>query len=88
MLFDLDGDGCIDENDLRGTFGTLGDEDVPDGLVEKMLSEAMNPLNFDAFVMLLGYKSIELDPEDVLIEALSKWDIEKSGVICEDKYVN
>lgn len=47
--------------------------------------QAMNPLDFDAFVMLLGYKSIELDPEDVLIEALSKWDVEKKGVISEEK---
>lgn len=47
--------------------------------------KAMNPLNFDAFVMLLGYKTIELDPEDVLIEALSKWDLEKTGVISEEK---
>lgn len=102
QLFDLDGDGCIDANDLRGTFGTLGEVDVSDGLVEQMLSEvivyvkrelsykivtiqAMNPLDFDAFVMLLGYKTIEMDPEDVLIEALSKWDLEKKGVIDEDK---
>lgn len=47
----------------------------------------MNPLNFDAFVMLLGYKTIELDPEDVLLEALSKWDLEKLGVIDEEKYL-
>lgn len=47
--------------------------------------QAMNPLDFDAFVMLLGYKTIEMDPEDVLIEALSKWDLEKKGVIDEDK---
>lgn len=47
--------------------------------------QAMNPLDFDAFVMLLGYKTIELDPEDVLIEALSKWDDEKTGLISEDK---
>lgn len=39
LLFDLDGDGCIDANDLRGTFGTLGNDDVPDELVEQMLSE-------------------------------------------------
>lgn len=38
-MFDLDGDGCIDANDLRGTFGTLGEGEVPDGLVEQMLSE-------------------------------------------------
>lgn len=45
----------------------------------------MNPLDFDAFVMLLGYKTIELDPEDVLIEALSKWDVGHTGLISEDK---
>ncbi len=47
----------------------------------------MNPLDFDAFVMLLGYKTIELDPEDVLIEALSKWDVGQTGLISEDKLV-
>lgn len=104
LLFDLNGDGCIDEEDLRATFGTLGEDNVPEGLVEQMLSEvcsvnfsanyfhlhvhscqAMNPLDFDAFVMLLGYKTIELDPEDVLIEALSKWDVGQTGLISEDK---
>lgn len=47
--------------------------------------QAMNPLDFDAFVMLLGYKTIELDPEDVLIEALSKWDVGQTGLISESK---
>lgn len=47
----------------------------------------MNPLDFDAFVMLLGYKTIELDPEDVLIEALSKWDDKQTGLISEDKLI-
>lgn len=42
LLFDLDGDGCIDANDLRGTFGTLGEDDVSDGLVEQMLSEVIS----------------------------------------------
>lgn len=49
--------------------------------------QAMNPLDFDAFVMLLGYKTIELDPEDVLIEALSKWDDKQTGLISEDKLI-
>lgn len=39
LLFDLNGDGCIDEEDLRATFGTLGEENIPDGLVEQMMSE-------------------------------------------------
>lgn len=85
MIFDLDGDGSIDAADLRGTFGTLGDDQIPEGLVEQMLSEAMNPLDFDAFVMLMGYRTIEMDPEDVLLEALSKWDLHRCGVIDEEK---
>ncbi|XP_037030739.1 myosin regulatory light chain 10 [Bradysia coprophila] len=85
LLFDLNGDGCIDEEDLRATFGTLGEDNIPEGLIEQMMSEAMNPLDFDAFVMLLGYKTIELDPEDVLLEALSKWDVGQTGLISEDK---
>lgn len=85
MIFDLDGDGCIDAADLHATFGTLGDDNVPDGLVEQMLSEAMSPLDFDSFVMLMGYKTIEMDPEDVLVEALGKWDLQKRGVIDEEK---
>lgn len=47
--------------------------------------KAMNPLDFDSFVMLMGYKTIEMDPEDVLVEALSKWDLQKHGVIDEEK---
>lgn len=39
LLFDLNGDGCIDEEDLRATFGTLGEDSVPEGLVEQMMSE-------------------------------------------------
>lgn len=39
LLFDLNGDGCIDEEDLRATFGTLGDDNIPEGLVEQMMSE-------------------------------------------------
>jgi Ca2+-binding EF-hand superfamily protein len=35
--------------------------------------------------MLLGYKSIELDPEEVLLKALSKWDYDNSGLISEER---
>lgn len=38
LLFDLDGDGCIDHNDLRGTLVSLG-EHVEEKHVQSMLSE-------------------------------------------------
>ncbi|XP_059612153.1 myosin regulatory light chain, smooth muscle [Phlebotomus argentipes] len=83
-LFDLNGDGFIDAADLKSTYGTLGQE-ISDDQVSSMLSEAMEPLDFDAFVVLLGYKTIELDPEEVLLEALSKWDKNRTGLISHDR---
>ncbi|CAK1544126.1 unnamed protein product [Leptosia nina] len=87
LLFDLDGDGCIDHNDLRGTFISLG-ENVDERAVSHMLSEASNPLDFDAFVNLLGYRSIELDSEEILVAALSRWDPENTGYIPEERIRN
>lgn len=49
------------------------------------LPQALSPLDFDAFVALMGYKMIELDPEDVLLEAWSKWDLEGTGFILEER---
>jgi Ca2+-binding EF-hand superfamily protein len=42
-------------------------------------------MDFDAFVVLLGYKTIELDPEEDLIEAMSVWDPEGTGLLCEEE---
>ncbi|XP_067010723.1 uncharacterized protein [Anabrus simplex] len=84
-LFDLDQDGFIDSRDLMMTFQTLGQTDVKDEDVQSMLSEAICPLDFDAFVILLGYKTIEMDPEQILVEALSQWDYDNSGLISEER---
>ncbi|XP_063827019.1 uncharacterized protein LOC135076492 [Ostrinia nubilalis] len=84
LLFDLDGDGCIDHSDLRATLVSLG-EKVDEQAVRIMLSEAPNPLDFDAFVNLLGYKTLELDSEDTLVAALSRWDKDNSGLISEER---
>lgn len=46
----------------------------------------MNPLDFDAFVVLMGYKTIELDPEDVLLEAWSKFDDHGTGCVNAERY--
>lgn len=48
--------------------------------------QAPNPLDFDAFVNLLGYKTLELDSEDTLVAALSRWDKDNSGLISEERY--
>ncbi|CAH2208775.1 jg10109, partial [Pararge aegeria aegeria] len=46
---------------------------------------ASNPLDFDAFVNLLGYKTLELDSEETLIAALSRWDTDNTGYISEER---
>lgn len=79
-LFDLDHDGQIDASDLKSTFATLGVE-VPDDFISHMLADAMDPLDFESFVLMYGIRTIEMDPEEVLLEALGKWDKERTGQI-------
>lgn len=84
ILFDADQDGLISRDDLRITFLALGGE-APEEMLDEMIKEAKEPLDYDAFVELMGFRTIELDPEDVLLEAWSKWDEEKTGLIEEKK---
>lgn len=79
-LFDLNNDGFIDANDLRGTFKTMG-MDVSEELIQSMLKDGSSPMNFDSFAMMMCFKTMELEPEIVLLEALSKWDERIQGVI-------
>lgn len=85
LMFDFNHDGVIGKEDLRTTLKTMGRDDVSDEEVETMLSEALHPLDFDAFVVLLGCKTIELDPEEVILDALSRWDYDGSGWINEQR---
>ncbi|KAG8227873.1 hypothetical protein J437_LFUL007183 [Ladona fulva] len=86
FLLDLNNDGYIDKEDLRMTYATLGRPDMPERDIDHMLGEAIcNPLDFDSFVILLGFRTIELDPEETLIQALSSWDLDDSGLICEER---
>lgn len=40
-------------------------------------------MDFDAFVVLMGYKTLELDAEEVLSDALAQWDYGTDGLISE-----
>ncbi|XP_014086787.1 myosin regulatory light chain LC-2, mantle muscle [Bactrocera oleae] len=84
LLLDLDSDGLISKDDLRFTFTALG-TDTPDELLEEMLKEAKDPLDYEAFIELMSHRTVELDPEDVLLEAWSKWDDYGTGKIEEKK---
>ncbi|XP_075228518.1 myosin light chain 5-like [Lycorma delicatula] len=85
LMFDFNHDGVIGREDLKTTLTTMGRDDVTDEEVDVMLSEALYPLDFDAFVVLLGCKTIELDPEEVIRDALSRWDYDGSGWINEQR---
>ncbi|XP_017855530.1 PREDICTED: calmodulin [Drosophila arizonae] len=83
-LFDTDCDGLISKDDLRFTYTALGNE-PNEQLLEQMMSEAQEPLDYEAFVQLMCRRTIELDPEEVLLEAWSKWDDHGTGMIDERK---
>lgn len=51
------------------------------------MQEAKEPLDYEAFVRLMSRRTQELDPEDVLLEAWSKWDDHGTGKIDERKWV-
>lgn len=85
-LFDTDCDGLISKDDLRFTYTALGNE-PNEQLLEQMMEEAKEPLDYEAFVRLMSRRTQELDPEDVLLEAWSKWDDYGTGKIEERKWV-
>ncbi|EDW81107.1 uncharacterized protein Dwil_GK11881 [Drosophila willistoni] len=83
-LFDTDCDGLISKDDLRFTYTALGNE-PNEQLLEQMMQEAHEPLDYEAFVQLMCRRTQELDPEAVLLEAWSKWDDHGTGKIEERK---
>ncbi|XP_030371711.1 calmodulin [Scaptodrosophila lebanonensis] len=83
-LFDTDCDGLISKDDLRFTYTALGHE-PNEQLMEQMMEEAQEPLTYEAFVQLMCRRTVELDPEEVLLEAWSKWDDYGTGKIDERK---
>lgn len=48
--------------------------------------QGMDPMNFDAFVKLMEYKTLDMDDEEILVEALSQWDY-GTGLISEERLV-
>lgn len=59
-LFDLNNDGYIDANDLKGTFRTMGME-VSEEMIQSMLKDASQPIDFDSFAMMMCFKTMELE---------------------------
>lgn len=55
--------------------------EVTDEMIQTMLKDASQPIDFDSFAMMMCFKTMELEPEIVLLEAFSKWDERIQGVI-------
>lgn len=51
-----------------------------DKVIEEMLADASQPIDFDSFALMMVYKTMELEPEIVLLEALSKFDERCQGI--------
>jgi Ca2+-binding EF-hand superfamily protein len=83
-LFDLNNDGFLCAQDIRGTYLTMGLE-VSDEEIQAMMNDASQPIDFESFAMMICFKTMEMEPEIVMLEALSKWDERVQGVISLDK---
>jgi len=59
--------------------------EVSDEEVEAMMNDASQPIDFESFAMMICFKTMEMEPEIVMLEALSKWDQGVQGVISLDK---
>lgn len=59
--------------------------EVSDEVISQMMKDASQPIDFDSFAMMMCFKTMELEPEIVLLEALSKWDEKVQGVISQDR---
>lgn len=55
--------------------------DVTDEMIQTMLKDASQPVDFDSFAMMMCFKTMDMEPEIVLLEAFSKWDEKIQGVI-------
>ncbi|KZO95918.1 calcium-binding EF-hand domain-containing protein [Calocera viscosa TUFC12733] len=89
-LIDQDGDGVVDEGDLKGILGSLGIPSTP-ALISSLLSARpggspsqsasgqTKGVNFTMFLTMMGERLVELDPEAELIEAFESFDESDSG---------
>lgn len=66
----------------------MGMEDMDDEIIALMMKDGSSPMTFDSFSMMMCFKTMELEPEIVLLEAFSKWDERIQGVISLERQVD
>merc|ERR1711884_916649 len=76
-LMDVNKDGTIDKNDLRGAFDNVGVL-MSEGELDGLLGEISGPCSFDNMVKMFQEKMAGdgNDPDDLIIQAFKAYDIE------------
>jgi Ca2+-binding EF-hand superfamily protein len=76
-LMDINKDGTIDKNDLRGAFDNVGKLMTEDEL-DEMLGEVGGACNYDNMVKMFQTKMAGEgnDPDDLIVQAFKAYDIE------------
>ncbi|OAF69350.1 hypothetical protein A3Q56_02927 [Intoshia linei] len=82
-MIDQNHDGYISIEDLREIFASLGKE-PSDNELQNMLDETTGPINFTMFLTMFGERLNGTDPEQVIYNAYSCFDITDSGKISVD----
>merc|ERR1712228_835596 len=76
-LMDINKDGCIDKNDLRGAFDNVGVL-MSEGELDGLLGEISGPCTYDNMVKMFQEKMAGdgNDSDDLIIQAFKAYDIE------------
>jgi len=76
-LMDINKDGTIDKNDLRGAFDNVGVL-MSDGELDSLLGEISGPCTYDNMVKMFQEKMAGdgNDPDELIIQAFKAYDIE------------
>merc|ERR1711953_292241 len=76
-LMDINKDGCIDKNDLRGAFDNVGVL-MSEGELDGLLGEISGPCTYDNMVKMFQEKMAGdgNDSDDLIIQAFKSYDIE------------
>eukprot|EP01065_Artemidia_motanka_P007394 TRINITY_DN1367_c0_g1_i1.p1 TRINITY_DN1367_c0_g1~~TRINITY_DN1367_c0_g1_i1.p1 ORF type:complete len:181 (+),score=55.25 TRINITY_DN1367_c0_g1_i1:74-544(+) len=87
QLFDIDGNGVIDAEEMQLAMRTLGFEWVRSGDVQKMMrqiSHDLDGITFDEFEAMIRQEDSRRDSPEEIMKAFCVFDVDKTGVITLD----
>lgn len=81
-LIDQNHDGFIDKTDLRKMFASLR-KDISDELLENMIKEAPEKINFSMLLILFGEKLMGTNPTEIIINTFKCFDQDNTEYVPE-----